>query len=339
MSNFLFKSYKALISFLLIFVPFSKLREFIRIYAYIKRDVMPISPFHALFSKNNKKYDNYLSVLACAKDEADYLQEWIEYYKLMGVEKFYIYDNESSDNTKEVLQKYIDSGLVDYTFWKGHKKGEQLHMYADGIKKIRGKTRWLAVVDIDEFIQPLNKNSVKDVLYDNNDKVQILSPWLIFGDSWNDTFDASVKYAGSKLVIERFNHRAENFDSLFKCIVNPDFVYALNPHSMRVFGKTELIYDIRTNHYFSKTKEEYINKKAKRGDVMDCNSYKYNLAYFDIYNSNNNKVFDDSMKKYADKIKKNLNLSGGRVIITDFIYLKTHHLFDGFCFILFLLFL
>ncbi len=51
MSNFLFKVYKALISFLLIFVPFSKLREFIRIYAYIKRDVMPISPFHALFSK------------------------------------------------------------------------------------------------------------------------------------------------------------------------------------------------------------------------------------------------------------------------------------------------
>ena len=57
----------------------------------------------------------YLAVCAIAKNEGPYFQEWIEWHRKQGVEKFYIYDNESTDCTKEVLKPYIESGLVEYT--------------------------------------------------------------------------------------------------------------------------------------------------------------------------------------------------------------------------------
>ena len=69
--------------------------------------------------KKNKKYKYYLSVLACCKDEGDYIQEWVEYYLLQGVEHFYLYNNNGTDNSKELLKPYIDAGLITWIDWPG----------------------------------------------------------------------------------------------------------------------------------------------------------------------------------------------------------------------------
>lgn len=43
---------------------------------------------------------NYgISIAAIVKDEVEYIEEWIQFHILMGIEHFYIYDNESSDGT------------------------------------------------------------------------------------------------------------------------------------------------------------------------------------------------------------------------------------------------
>ena len=36
-------------------------------------------------------------------DEASYLREWIEFHRLVGVERFFLYDHESVDDSREVL--------------------------------------------------------------------------------------------------------------------------------------------------------------------------------------------------------------------------------------------
>lgn len=86
-----------------------------------------------LKKEKNRKFPQYLSLCAIVKNEAPYLPEWIEFYKLVGVEKFYIYDNESSDNTKEVLKPYIDAGDVVYTYQPG--QAQQVVAYNDAVKK------------------------------------------------------------------------------------------------------------------------------------------------------------------------------------------------------------
>lgn len=46
-----------------------------------------------------------LAVTAIFSDEARFLKEWIEYYQLQGVTKFYLYNNLSEDHYKKVLKE------------------------------------------------------------------------------------------------------------------------------------------------------------------------------------------------------------------------------------------
>ena len=53
---------------------------------------------------------DYLSLCLICKDENDYLPEWLDYHILMGVDRFYIYDNESRISLRESLADYIARG-------------------------------------------------------------------------------------------------------------------------------------------------------------------------------------------------------------------------------------
>ena len=59
----------------------------------------------------------YLSICAIYQDEAPYLREWIEFHRLVGVERFFLYDNDSVDDHREVLAPYIEEGIVVLHDW------------------------------------------------------------------------------------------------------------------------------------------------------------------------------------------------------------------------------
>ena len=114
---------------------------------------------------------------------------------MMGVEHFIIYDNNSTDRPLEILQPYIEQGLITYIPWPPksvpsptekfktrldrwqytwfrdtlqtclddswtiHRQGPcQLAAFSDAIRRTKGGvSRWLAIWDIDEFIFPREK--------------------------------------------------------------------------------------------------------------------------------------------------------------------------------------
>src|SRR5687768_9080374 len=59
----------------------------------------------------------YLSVCSIYRDHAEYLREWIEFHRLVGVERFFLYDNESSDDHREVLAPCVERGIVVIHDW------------------------------------------------------------------------------------------------------------------------------------------------------------------------------------------------------------------------------
>ena len=46
------------------------------------------------------------------KNKRRYLREWIEFHYITGVGHFILYDNGSEDDPLDVLQYYIDQGIV-----------------------------------------------------------------------------------------------------------------------------------------------------------------------------------------------------------------------------------
>ncbi len=57
--------------------------------------------YHQLFPYEGPIPDNFkheFAIAAIVKNEGRYLREWIEFHRLVGCTKFYIYDNNSTDN-------------------------------------------------------------------------------------------------------------------------------------------------------------------------------------------------------------------------------------------------
>ena len=59
----------------------------------------------------------YLTACTIYRDDAAYLAEWIEFHRLVGVERFFLYDNGSTDHHREVLAGYVAEGLVTVQEW------------------------------------------------------------------------------------------------------------------------------------------------------------------------------------------------------------------------------
>lgn len=237
----------------------------------------------------------YLAVCAIAKNEGPYFKEWIEWHHKMGVEKFYIYDNESTDCTKEVLQPYIESGLVEYVFWLGRKM--QLPAYDDCFEKHRTETRWLAIIDLDEFIMPIKNKNIPEYLRQMEDFSSVEINWLVYGSG-----GAKERQPGG--VMERFRCHSlpeHKLNTHVKSIVDPRRVctmigcheaarisgFAADSHGTPLskgFRDRKPQQDIiRINHYAVKSYEEFLSKRA-RGRAR-INSMR-DLSYFEQYDLN-----------------------------------------------------
>src|SRR5712664_2683081 len=92
----------------------------------------------------------YLAACAIYLDEAPFLQEWIEFHRLVGVEKFFLYNNLSTDDHRAVLATYVDDGTVVLKDWLD--KPGQASAYRDCLDQHREEARWIAFIDIDEFL-------------------------------------------------------------------------------------------------------------------------------------------------------------------------------------------
>lgn len=57
-----------------------------------------------------------MAVCLRTKDFARFLPEWIAFHYALGVDEIMIYDDDSTDNTEEVLQPFVEAGLVRYIF-------------------------------------------------------------------------------------------------------------------------------------------------------------------------------------------------------------------------------
>lgn len=225
--------------------------------------------------RDHTKPQYYLAVCAIAKNEGPYFKEWIDWHLSMGVDKFYIYDNESTDGTREVLEPYIQNGLVDYIQFPGRKR--QLPAYDDCFRRHRTNARWIAVIDLDEFIVPVKDKTIPDFLRRMEGAAVVEINWLVYGSG-----GAMKKEPGG--VMERFRKHAlpdHILNRHVKSIVNPRKICSMigchevariSGHAVDSHGQplTKSFRDripqqdvIRINHYAIKSYEEFQDKRAR----------------------------------------------------------------------------
>ena len=226
-------------------------------------------------------FENEVAFVLIVKNESPYINEWLEYHYRIGVDKFYIYNNDSEDRAEllEVLNPWIQSGIVEFEDAPGVFK--QMPVYSDAITKHRFDCRWMGFTDTDEFIYIKTGQTLPEFLHEHfamNDWIAGLGiNWRMFGTSGRKKYEPIN-------VIERFTRRASNGypENLhIKSIVNPRRVLTFNNAHSATYFPTSACYDeagrlisfyqngsnstdkIQINHYYTKSLEEYMEKCSR----------------------------------------------------------------------------
>jgi hypothetical protein len=222
-------------------------------------------------------------VVAIMKNEGRYLREWIEFQRLMGVYRVYLYDNGSTDDSDEVIAPYVAEGFVTVIPWTTFdaEGSAQLYAYAHALCNFGPQFRWMAFIDLDEFLFPVSATNLADVLSGYEDCPCLCVPSFMFGFAEHESPPAG-------LVIENYTQRSpfppppDRKKLLhWKSIVQPAAVVGVhNSHMFALasgitggFDERKLLVTrerrhenpppgavLRLNHYFTRSRQEFAAK-------------------------------------------------------------------------------
>ena len=137
---------------------------------------------------------SFLGICLSVKDDGRWLREWIEFHKLVGIEKIFIIDDNSTDETLSIIKSYSEKNnnfiqLIPGSVPEGDSRCQKptardSAYISKCIEFARHKLDWLVLVDSDEYIFPRQGCSLSQHIRQCNQKsTHFLLDWEMFGSN------------------------------------------------------------------------------------------------------------------------------------------------------------
>lgn len=284
-----------------------------------------------LFAPHKFQIEKKYNVCICAifRNEAPYLKEWIEYHQIIGVEHFYLYNNFSEDQYKQVLAPYIENGLVTLIEWPFDHS--QMAAYENCVNRFSDETKWIGFIDLDEYVVPNDMDTIYDFLrpFEPN-RAAVIIYWKFFGSA------GKIEREKESLIIEDFIVSFRKYSQIGKLFFNTAYEYDANNklnstmhvhwskyknHVIPPVNEFDKIpfwfihrahrsadpthFPIQINHYITKSYREFC-EKGKRGSAF-AKSHVKDDAYF-FAHENQAQSTDYHIFKYIVRLKRALGL-------------------------------
>lgn len=230
-----------------------------------------------------------VALVCIAKNEDNYIKEWVEYHTKLGFDHICIYQNDWRCSVQ----------LDNTTIMDFDGPNRQTEAYNNFLRYWHNDYDWVAFLDVDEFLVLKKHSNVKDFIQDYQQHDVIGINWVLFGDN-GLTFD------GNYNVLSRFTKRQIGVVPLVKCIsrVKPNISWAL--HNAVNVNAIDTNYKIfagcsnengddsiaQINHYFCKTWDEWSAKKNRGRADLSPNSPGYIRRDSDFEAHNANEIED-----------------------------------------------
>lgn len=237
-----------------------------------------------------------VAIIAIAKNENQYINEWVNYHLNIGFDNIVVCDN---DDTL-ILKDIIDDPRVIIEDWTGVPSVQQ-PAYQETFEKYHNQFDWTMFLDVDEFLVLENHKNVKDFINSFPDDVFCIRlSWKHFTD--NNELDVKDNNYN---VFDRFKTPVDfKMDKWVKyflktSVTKNDGLRMLHQHSVGIKNRQlksvnalgeltksdtptqDVVHKVAwINHYRTKTIGEYVRQKYFRGGP-NYNNIKYrNLRYF-----------------------------------------------------------
>ena len=225
-----------------------------------------------------------VALVCIAKNEDRYIQEWVTYNKKLGFDKIFIYQNDWRCSIE-------DNSIVKIEFDGENKQREA---YSHFIKNNLNDYDWVAFFDVDEFLVLKKHNNIKDFISDYSEFPCIGINWVLFGDNGHTTLGEEVS------VLTRFTKCQNSINPHIKSIIKLPNKFTMDIHNPLNIKITDTNYKTFTgpvnnqgdnniaqlNHYFCKTKEEFIDKCNRGRADMFIKGNMRPMSDFDRHNFN-----------------------------------------------------
>ena len=215
-----------------------------------------------------------IGICALFRDEANHLLEWIAYHLAIGFDHIVLFNNDSRDGGAEHVAQSIFAPFITLIDWPERPGQMTAYQYfADHLAK---SFEWVAFIDIDEFVHPLEHTSIREVLPTFADASCVQIQWLTFGSSGHVA-------RPSALTLEAYDMRLPEYDlrcGWVKSLARGDDLVGMTDevHMMEVTGRmcntrgetvkpTGVLprcHDVMTlNHYYTRSKEDWSVKRGR----------------------------------------------------------------------------
>ncbi len=266
------------------------------------------------------RYD--LTIACVFQDEAPYLKEWIEFHRMMGVQRFVLADDRSTDDFRSVLRPYIDAGEVELLSvpcprrWRGRAwiryQSATLRALCD---QLRGVSRWLALVDVDEFIVPTEAGTLLELLREHEDLGGLYVRWEPFGTSYVERLAARDLLTDRMRLKWRFT---PGHDMLGKSIVKPHRVRRADIHRCELLpghayadsnpGMQSESPRIKVHHYWSRDERFLLDVKLPR--TARIKGWKLDAERIELCRHLFNDVPDHGMQRFIPELRRRVFSEG-----------------------------
>ncbi|HEY6239596.1 MAG TPA: glycosyltransferase family 92 protein [Burkholderiales bacterium] len=267
---------------------------------------------------------DYLAACCVFKDELRYLREWIEYHRLIGVERFYMASNDDSpEAARDLLNPYIQRGEVFFYSRPGGPFVKfQMDIYIDLLRAAMGRARWLAFLDVDEFLLPVEAGKVPEVLarYERHAALAVNS--ACFGSS-------GLKEAPALQTASFRMRLPDDHDEnrIYKSIIDPTRVIGVhNPHQFILAEPWTLVDEfgarvthpwrnennpffgarLRINHYRLRSTQEFAEKVARWQDNHHPEFRDPEAVRQYWERSDRCEVADDTIQRFVPELRQRL---------------------------------
>jgi len=254
----------------------------------------------AVEKADSRKPAKQFALVAIVKNEARYLLEWLAFYDCIGVKHFVIFDNESTDDTRKILDRYAELVDIEIIHWPTSKGASpQISAYNYFLENYRTTFEFAAFFDSDEFLIPLNGVDFVDFLNSIPNSVGgIAFNQRVFGSS------GELKYK-TDLVLKRFRQCSESqydenkyYKSMYRlrnieiitnvhgsALTDGDFWFADFAPLVQDVARPGASLEVRSsdfqlNHYILKSFEEF-RSKQRRGCIEEENLEQRESRYAD----------------------------------------------------------